>query len=143
MMITAFTVSIEARPRAVSSRLAGVKLLSAVLTDTSDILLSDVDVFADEQPVNKDTADKKLTAVINVFCLNIKIEPSIPHFSLVKNGYPPDTALSNSLREQLPATKKAVGCVPIKTVRKVIIMEYRQEKMSPKTKNKCRHILFK
>ena len=42
-------------------------LLSAVLTDTSDILLSDVDVFADEQPVNKDTADKKLTAVINVF----------------------------------------------------------------------------
>ena len=35
----------------------------------------------------------------------------LPHFLLVESRNSPDTAHTNSSREQLPVTKKAVSCV--------------------------------
>ncbi len=43
----------------------------------------------------------------NVFC----IKDTAPTFFTCESKYPPDTAHTNSSREQLPVTKKAVGCV--------------------------------
>ena len=58
---------------------------------------------------------KRFRAVKNL-CINrsICIKDTAPTFSLVESKNPPDTAHANSSREQLPVTKKAVGCVPIK-----------------------------
>ena len=46
----------------------------------------------------------------DVFCK----KDTAPTFFNQKSKYPPDTAHTNSSCEQLPVTKKAVGCVPIK-----------------------------
>ena len=58
---------------------------------------------------------KRFRAVKNL-CKNrsICIKDTAPTFLLVESKNPPDTAHTNSSREQLLVTKKAVGCVPIK-----------------------------
>ena len=57
----------------------------------------------------------RFRAVKNL-CKNrsICIKDTAPTFLLVESKNPPDTAHTNSSREQLLVTKKAVGCVPIK-----------------------------
>ena len=55
---------------------------------------------------------KRFRAVKNL-CKNrsICIKDTAPTFFNQKSKYPPDTAHTNSSREQLPVMKKAVGCV--------------------------------
>ena len=55
---------------------------------------------------------KRFRVVKNI-CKNrsICIKDTAPTFFNQKSKYPPDTAHTNSSREQLPVTKKAVSCV--------------------------------
>ena len=50
---------------------------------------------------------------VKILCKNrsICLKDTAPTFLLVESKNPRDTAHTNSSREQLPVTKKAVGCV--------------------------------